>query len=109
MTTGSNELIVLCILRNSAYYNMDIRVSATELARRLGDVLGRIRYRGESFLVERNGEPVARVVPLIERPTSALGEVLAGWSAAGPPDPDFARALEEVGAADHPPEDPWGS
>lgn len=86
---------------------MDIRVSATELARNLGDVLGRIRYRGESFLVERNGEPVARVVPLVERPTATLGEVLEAWAAAGPADPGFARALEEVGAADAPPDDPW--
>lgn len=99
----------MCILHNYVIYGMDIRVSATYLARRLGDVLGRIRYRGESFLVERNGEPVARVVPLIERPTAELGEVLAGWSAAGPPDPEFARALEAVGAMDRPPEDPWGS
>jgi hypothetical protein len=34
------------------------RISATELARKLGDVLGRVRYRGESFIVERNGAPV---------------------------------------------------
>jgi prevent-host-death family protein len=99
----------LRILRNSVFYGMDIRVSATELARRLGDVLGRIRYRGDSFVVERNGEPVARVVPLIDRPTATLGEVLESWTSMGPPDKDFARVLEEVGAADRPPGDPWGS
>lgn len=88
---------------------MDIRVSATDLARKLGDVLGRIRYRGESFLVERNGEPVARVVPIIERPTASLGEVLESWAGAGPPDADFARVLEDVGLADEVPEDPWDS
>lgn len=88
---------------------MTIRVSATELVRNLGDVLGRIRYRGESFLVERNGEPVAQIVPVIERPTARLAEVVAGWTAEVPPDPDFARALEEVDASDLPPEDPWGS
>lgn len=84
-------------------------MSATELARNLGDVLGRIRYRGDSFLVERNGEPVARVVPLVERPTATLGEAVEGWRAAGEPDPDFADALEDVGAEDRPPEDPWPS
>lgn len=88
---------------------MDIRISATELARGVGEILGRIRYRGDSFVVERNGEPVARVVPLIERPTATLGEVLDGWRAAGSADPDFACALEEVGAADRAPEDPWDS
>jgi prevent-host-death family protein len=40
---------------------MEGGISATELARRLGDILGRVRYRGDSFLVERNGEPVARL------------------------------------------------
>lgn len=88
---------------------MDTPVSATDLARNLGDVLGRIRYRGESFLVERNGEPVARLVPLVERPTATLGDALRGWTAAGRADPDLARALEEVGAADRPAEDPWPS
>lgn len=88
---------------------MDIRISATELARNVGDVLGRIRYRGDSFLVERNGEAVARVVPVVERPTATLGEVVDAWSSAGSPDSDFARDLEEVGSADRPPEDPWGS
>ena len=39
---------------------MDVRITASELARRVGDVLGRVRYRGDSFTVLRNGEPVAR-------------------------------------------------
>lgn len=43
---------------------MDRHISATELARKLGDVLSRVRYRGESFLVERNGAPVARLEPV---------------------------------------------
>lgn len=88
---------------------MDTRISATDLARKLGDVLGRIRYRGETFLVERNGDPVARVVPLTARPTAALADVFAAWSAAGKADPSFARDLEEVGSADDPAEDPWAS
>jgi hypothetical protein len=36
---------------------MDTKISATELARRLGDILGRIRYRGESFTIERTARP----------------------------------------------------
>src|SRR3990172_5706358 len=39
---------------------MEHRISAKDLARRLGDVLGRVRYRGDSFVVDRNGEAVAR-------------------------------------------------
>lgn len=89
--------------------NMERRISATELARRLGDALGRVRYRGDSFIVERNGAPVARLVPLPGRPTASLREALAAWCAAGDPDPAFADDLERIGAADLPPGSAWGS
>jgi len=88
---------------------MDIKISATDLARKLGDVLGRIRYRGESFVVERNGAAVARVVPVVARPTATLGEAIGAWMAAGAPDPSFARDLEDVGAADVVEGNPWVS
>jgi antitoxin (DNA-binding transcriptional repressor) of toxin-antitoxin stability system len=42
---------------------MENLISATELARQLGDVLGRVRYRGESFVIQRNGIVVARLLP----------------------------------------------
>ena len=84
------------------------RISATELARRLGDVLGRIRYRGERFVVERNGTPVARLEPVAGGPAVMLREALTAWRAGGP-DPEFVAALERVGAADRPAENPWDS
>lgn len=88
---------------------METLVSATELARKLGDYLARVRYRGESFLVEKNGKPVARVIPAREREVVTLGHALSAWSAAGGADPGFADDLERVGAADRLPENPWGS
>ena len=88
---------------------MEHRISATELARKLGDVLGRVRYRGDSFLVERNGAPVARLVPVPGVPGASLREALGAWSMGGAPDADFADVLERVGAADRPPENAWGS
>jgi prevent-host-death family protein len=88
---------------------MEGRISATDLARRLGDILGRVRYRSERFVVERNGDPVARLVPLPEHSLTTLREALAAWRTAGRPDPAFAADLERVGAADRVPADPWGS
>jgi prevent-host-death family protein len=85
------------------------RISATELARRLGDVLGRVRYRGDSFVVERNGDSVARLVPVPEASVTSLQEALSAWRSAGEPEVGFADDLERVGAADRPPEDPWAS
>jgi prevent-host-death family protein len=88
---------------------MELRISATDLARRLGDVLGRVRYRGDSFVVERNGDPVARVIPVVENPPATLAEAFAAWRAAAGSEAAFAEDLERVGGADRPPEDPWAS
>jgi hypothetical protein len=38
-----------------------------------------------------------------------VGEALRDWRETGQRDDDFADVLEQVGAADQPPEDPWGS
>ena len=52
---------------------MEHRITATDLARRLGDVLARVRYRGDTFVIERNGDAVARVTPVPEgSPTTAI-------------------------------------
>ena len=62
-------------------------------------------------MVERNGDPVARLVPLPDAAGGSLREGLAAWSTGGggEPDPDFADVLERVGAADRPPDDARGS
>lgn len=88
---------------------MEHRISATELARSLGDVLARVRYRGDTFVVERNGDAVARVTPVAEGSPTTLREAFAVWRAAGPPDADFAAALEAVDRLDWPPDEPWVS
>jgi antitoxin (DNA-binding transcriptional repressor) of toxin-antitoxin stability system len=84
-------------------------ISATALARQLGDVLGRVRYRGDCFIVERSGVPVARIEPTAPLSEGNIGEALRAWRDAAEPDPDFADDLERVGAHDMPPRDPWVS
>jgi len=76
---------------------METIISATVLARRLGDVLGRIRYRSESFVIERNGVPVARMVPAGTDQQAPIVEGLRRWCEAAEPDPEFAAALERIG------------
>lgn len=90
------------------YRSMENTVTATELARNLGDVLARVRYRRESFLVERNGRAVARVVPVAPDRVAVLVDALEAWSS-GPVDTDLADILEQVGRADEPPGNPWDS
>jgi len=43
--------------------DIDHTISATQLARTLSDVLNRVYYCGERFLVERNGQPLASLSP----------------------------------------------
>ena len=87
---------------------MEHTIAATELARSLGDILARVKYRRDSFIVERNGTPIARVVPIDSgAPLATLGEALAAWSDTA--DPSFADDLDRVGAADRAPGNPWAS
>jgi antitoxin (DNA-binding transcriptional repressor) of toxin-antitoxin stability system len=84
-------------------------ISATTLVRQLGDILGRVRYRGETFVVERNGVAIARLTPVHSRRRVRTVEALTRWRDAAPADPDFAADLERVGAADREPGNPWDS
>lgn len=74
----------------------------------MGDVLGRVRYRGDAFIIDRNGQPVARLEPLAGQVCS-VSDALAAWTAMGEPDEEFADALEAIEAADRPPDLPWAS
>ena len=42
---------------------METKITPTELARNLSDILNRVKYRGERFRVERRGETVAIIEP----------------------------------------------
>lgn len=89
--------------------NMEHRISATELVRSLGDVLGRVRFRNDEFVVERNGEPVARLVPAAGASVTSAREAIRAWREVGEREPAFADDLETVGTLDRPPDDPWAS
>lgn len=43
---------------------MSKAVSVAEAKRRFSDVLGAVRHRGERFVVERRGTPVAAIIPI---------------------------------------------
>ena len=85
------------------------RISSTDLVRSIGRILRKVRFQGESFVIERNGREVAVLMPLQARPRRSLKQVLSTWMASGPPDLDFAAALEQVGREDRPLEDPGRS
>ena len=89
---------------------MERTIRATNLARRLGDVLSKVRYRWDSFVVKRNRRPVARIVPIEgEAECGTLGEALSIWCDGAASDPAFADDLDAINASDRPPTNRWES
>ena len=43
---------------------MKSEISATEAARRFSEVVNRVRYRNETFVVKRGGEAVCEIIPV---------------------------------------------
>lgn len=89
---------------------MEYTIRATDLARNLGDILSKVRYRRDSFVVKRNGRPVARVVPIEDETEDAtLGEALSIWCDGAASDPAFADDLDAIDSSDRPPTNRWES
>lgn len=92
---------------------MKVAISVTEAVRNFADVINRVAYRGEHFLLERGGRPVARLVPVPS--AGRLGELpdLLGSAPRLTPEEadafadDLAEALETLDA--RPEVDPWES
>ncbi len=70
-------------------------ISVAEAKKRFSDLLGRVAYGGETFVIARRGRPVARLVPLDGGGRSHLAQV-KGWL--DEDDPFFA-AIDGVVAA----------
>jgi prevent-host-death family protein len=83
---------------------VETTITATALAKNLSDVLNRVKYRGERFVVVRNNEPVATIGPPPEKPTITWAEFVTLLRELPRPDPEFADDLEEIQASQPPAE-----
>lgn len=83
------------------------RISATEASRRFSELLTRVKHGGESFIVERNGDPVAQIRPA--RRPSTVDDLLDFLATTPLPDSDFRGDMEEIIARSRSsyPRDPW--
>jgi prevent-host-death family protein len=72
---------------------MATRITATELARNLSDVLNRVRYKGESFEVTRGGETIAEI-KATERKRFTVADFIDFWENVPKPDPEFWDDVE---------------
>jgi prevent-host-death family protein len=55
----------------------ELAISVTEAARNFADCVNRVRYQGVSFVLNKNGVPVARIVPVEPAPGVDLELVAA--------------------------------
>lgn len=98
------------IYGKSDYLSVVKRISATEASRTFSELLNRVRYRGDSFVVERAGEAICRIVPAnLPKATTvrALAELLAN---APKPDTEFeADVRKAIAEQSEVPKSPWES
>ncbi len=59
---------------------MEKHISATDAVREFSELLNRVKFRGERYIIERSGKPVARIEPTDPSPRrrtlSELGDLL---------------------------------
>jgi antitoxin (DNA-binding transcriptional repressor) of toxin-antitoxin stability system len=75
---------------------MDTRVTATQAARTFSNLVNRVRYSGEAFVVERGGEIVCRVVPVVPPVQRTVADLVRLLRVAPRPDERFAEDLEKI-------------
>lgn len=85
---------------------MERSVTATELARNVGEILARVRYQGDSYVIERNGEIIARILPEPPKKEMTVADLVELFRSFGP-DLEFADLLEEINDAEYPPDEPF--
>jgi antitoxin (DNA-binding transcriptional repressor) of toxin-antitoxin stability system len=74
---------------------MKSHISATEAARSFSELMNRVRYRGESFVVERGGKPICEILPA--GPPKFSGAELANLLRSLPkPDEEYFTVVEEL-------------
>lgn len=88
---------------------MPTHLSATQAVRAFSDLLNRIRYRGEEFVVERAGEPVCRMTPAAPAKSLSMRALVSLLREIPKPDPGYASDVRRAaGNQGRPPRSPWG-
>jgi antitoxin (DNA-binding transcriptional repressor) of toxin-antitoxin stability system len=84
-------------------------LSATEVVRTFSDILNRIRYRGEEFVVERAGEPVCFMTPAAPAKHLTLRDLAVLLREIPKPDAEYGSDVRRaVRSQRRTPRSPWG-
>jgi antitoxin (DNA-binding transcriptional repressor) of toxin-antitoxin stability system len=74
---------------------MKIHISATEAVRSFSELMKRVRYRGESFVVERGGKPICEILPA-KPPKFSGGELAKLLRSLPKPDEEYLSVVENL-------------
>lgn len=88
-------------------YRATRRISATEASRGFSELLNRVRYRGESFIIERGGAPICELRPAaLARFTGT--DLVTILRSLPPVDDEYLEEVEKI-TREQPrvPESPW--
>jgi len=84
-------------------------ISATEAVRTFSDLLNRIRYRGEEFVVERAGEAICRMTPAAPGRALTFRELASVLREIPKPDAGYASDVRKASRRQgRRPRSPWG-
>lgn len=56
---------------------MPTRLTVTEAVKNFSEILGRVRFKGERFVLVKGGKPIAELRPTDAAATASLGELAA--------------------------------
>ncbi len=89
---------------------MSHRVTATEAARNFSELLNRVRFARETFVILRGGEAIGQLAPVESAKTPTLRDLVRFLKETEPPDDQFGKDLEAI-QAEQPPvgDSPWRS
>ena len=71
-------------------------ISVTAAARKFSDCINRVRYQGISFLLEKNGVPVARIVPVQQNFGSDFEHLAITLRQAQSPEPEVGPGERQL-------------
>jgi len=79
---------------------MEKHISATDAVREFSELLNRVKFRGERYIIERSGKPVARIEPTDPSPRgrtlSELARLLDELPRLGDELESFAADIEQI-------------
>jgi prevent-host-death family protein len=90
-----------------------VSISVTEASRNFADCVNRARYQGTTFILEKNGKPVARIVPTVRKPecgrevAAALHKAVEGVHPGEEEATSWLHDLEQARGAMAPQGKPW--